>query len=143
MENSPSLFIFFTISSLHKYSQHLQTTYFPFFELKVVKSEPSKEDVNGNTWFDFFPLSFLDQLFIDFIIGFEEFIKSLSQINHHKIIRIIFTDLITISNVPGNNSTRLDNSDQFSECLRNYRSREHACTAQEGIISVVCNLEIN
>ena len=47
--------------------------------------------------------------------------------------------LITVSNIPSNDSSLLDYSDQLSESLGHNGAREHASTAEQDVVGVVLN----
>ena len=52
------------------------------------------------------------------------------------------SDLITISNIPSNDSSLLDHSDELSESLGHDGAGEHAGTAQQHVVSVVSDLTV-
>ena len=52
------------------------------------------------------------------------------------------SDLITISNIPSNDSSLLDHSDELSERLGHDGAGEHAGTAQQHVVGVVRDLKL-
>ena len=54
----------------------------------------------------------------------------------------VLYDLITVSNIPSNHSSLLDYSDQLSESLGHNGAGEHAGTAEEDVVGVLGDLEL-
>ena len=52
------------------------------------------------------------------------------------------SDLITVSNIPSNDSSLLDYSDELSESLGHDGAGEHAGTAQQHVVGVVGDLKL-
>ena len=52
------------------------------------------------------------------------------------------SDLITISNIPSNDASLLDHSDELSESLGHDGAGEHAGTAQQHVVGVVGDLKV-
>ena len=61
----------------------------------------------------------------------------------HSVIKVRgSSDLITVSNIPGNDSSLLDYSDELGEGLRHNGAGKHAGTAQQHVVGVVSDLEL-
>merc|ERR1719433_744792 len=74
-------------------------------------------------WLDLLPLAIFYELFVNLVVSFEEIIEP----------------LITVSNIPSNDSSLLDYSDQLSESLGHDGAREHAGTTEQHVVRVVGN----